>query len=159
MTSTFSDGCLQKICAACPKLSSLQISNIKPERPRFTGNGAAKAVTSSRITHFICDNDVIRKCVEQANPNVVVDYLGRTGSNKRKSMHIPLSMNGGKRPDVRSASLSYHLNFKSKSSLSVDTDAFEDAALEDALSDKVSLSDQITWKRDLHLLKKRIKKS
>ena len=39
-----------------------------------------------------------------------------------------------------------------------ETDVLEDAALEDALSDKVSLSDQITWKKDLHLLKKRMKR-
>ena len=155
----FSDGSLQKICKTCPTVTYFQVSNIQSGRPRFTGNGAARAVTGGRITHFLSDSDTIRKCIEEANPRVVVDNLGRTGSNQRNCMHVPLAINGGRKKESSISSLDYHIRSKDQSySVDNETDVLEDAALEDALSDKVSLSDQITWKKDLHLLKKRMKR-
>ena len=105
-------------------------------------------ISNSRITHFITDNDVLRRAVEKSCQNVVTNFMGSTGKNKKECIHIPLSPLPSRTWNLIGGENEMFSKIKNE----------DLAALEDALSDKVAVSTQVAVKRDLRLLKRKAKK-
>ena len=105
-------------------------------------------ISNSHVTHFITDNDVLRRAVEKSCPNIVTNFIGSTGKNKKECIHIPLSPLPCRTWNLIGGEDEMFSKIKNE----------DLAALEEALSDKVAVSTQVAVKRDLRLLKRKAKK-
>ena len=105
-------------------------------------------LNNPNITHFITNDDVLRQSIEKSSENVVTNFIGSTGNSKKKSVQIPLSPLPSKTWNLVSGEQDVLNKMKND----------DIAALEEALAEKVTVSDQVIVKRDLRLLKNNLKK-
>lgn len=78
----------------------------------------------------------------------MTNFIGSTGNSKKKSVQIPLSPLPSKTWNLVSGEQDVLNKMKND----------DIAALEEALAEKVTVSDQVIVKRDLRLLKNNLKK-
>ena len=143
-----SDKNLHKILETNQNLNTINLHDILEQRPFVTGSNVCKMISNSHVTHFITDNDVLRRAVEKSCPNIVTNFIGSTGKNKKECIHIPLSPLPCRTWNLIGGEDEMFSKIKNE----------DLAALEEALSDKVAVSTQVAVKRDLRLLKRKAKK-
>ena len=140
-----SDKNLHKILETNQNLNSINLHDILEQRPFVTGSNVCKMISNSHVTHFITDSDVLRRAVEKSCPNIVTNFIGSTGKNKKECIQIPLSPLPSRTWNLIGGEDEMFSKIKNE----------DLAALEDALSDKIAVSTQVAVKRDLRLLKRK----
>ena len=140
---------LSKIIDTNKNLQTIILNNILEQRPFITGSCVSTLLLNNpNITHFITNDDVLRQSIEKSSENVVTNFIGSTGNSKKKSVQIPLSPLPSKTWNLVSGEQDVLNKMKND----------DIAALEEALAEKVTVSDQVIVKRDLRLLKNNLKK-
>eukprot|EP00943_MAST-04B_sp_MAST-4B-sp1_P008567 g8567.t1 len=141
-----SDNNLSKIFASNNNLNRVTLNGILEKRPYISGACVSTLVLNSRVTHFITDNDLLKRSVENSSPNIVTNYIGSTGNSKKTCIQIPLAPLPSKTWNLISGEKDVLAKIK-------DNDMAE---LEEALAEKVTVSDKVVVRRHLRLLKKKV---